>query len=174
MIAQWILVLLLVVQSPALAGGSDRVGAPPHALIFGSQYGSHGFQLCVTYKDARMDSIRGKLFTYDRDGAEKVVWKRELEYLPRRVLVSDFGPVIALNRWGSVGFEHALVVFGPSGEVLADYKLEDLLNAREIRQHHKTWDFYSATKFTRKAFSMKLTWGKEIKIDLATGRLLTD
>jgi len=150
----------------------------PAAFIFGSQNGTHGFYVRVERQGPDVDRITGRLFTYDRKGREKILWERRLDYVPRRVLVSDFGAVVALNEWARRGFEHALVVFDGSGNVIADYELEDLLGPQEIASKvrqtasNRLWDFYSAVKFTREDLCIRLEWGKEIKIDLATGKLL--
>jgi hypothetical protein len=40
--------------------------------------------------------------------------------------------VITVDTWARMGGEHCLVVYGEKGNVIADFKLEDLLTAKEI------------------------------------------
>lgn len=44
----------------------------------------------------------------------------------------DDGSVVTLNDWANVGFEHALVIYGPGGRVVADRHLEELLLPEEL------------------------------------------
>src|SRR5262245_40274494 len=77
------------------------------------------------------------------------------------------------------GLEHVVVVYGEGGRVLADYELEDLIDANEIRQHvphtvSSRWWTRDAT-FSFHELShlvITLSWGRVITIDLATGAIV--
>lgn len=69
-----------------------------------------------------------------RDAQE--LWSRELANpsAPHKVLVADAGEyVVTFDDWGRVGYGSSVVViYGPGGELVRTFGLEDLLAADEI------------------------------------------
>jgi len=69
-----------------------------------------------------------------RDAQE--LWSRELENpsAPHKVLVADSGEyVVTFDNWGKVGYgPNVVVIYGPEGELVRAFALEDLLTVDEI------------------------------------------
>src|SRR5262245_48772935 len=122
---------------PAVAIGSVSTAsadtwAPPAPRLFVSQWGTHGFKV-LPKRSLRTST--GILFTVTDDGNDLVIWSDTLVNLPHRVFVSEDGKrVVTVDTYARLGYEHSLVVYGDRGKVVADYKLEDLLNEDKIRE----------------------------------------
>ena len=145
--------------------------------IFAESSGERGFKVIAAKGEAQ---ARGVLFYVDGDGTEKVLWDKKLANIPVSVLVSSANNcVVMLDTWGSSGYDHALVVYGVKGEVVADFKLADLLSKEEIEQ--KVVQSKSSRDWLREAdkhidettgqLVIKLQWGKLITIDLKSGKV---
>jgi len=71
-----------------------------------------------------------------REGDDLRVWSAELlnPYAPHKVLVADSGEyVVTFDEWGRVGYgDNVVVIYGPGGETLWKFALEDLLTEEEI------------------------------------------
>lgn len=69
-----------------------------------------------------------------RDAQE--LWARELvnPSAPHRVLVADSGEyVVTFDEWGRVGYgPNVVVIYGPGGELVKNFALEDLLTGEDI------------------------------------------
>jgi hypothetical protein len=69
-----------------------------------------------------------------RDAQE--LWSRELvnPTAPHEVLVADSGEyVVTFDEWGRVGYgPNVVVIYGPGGELVRTFALEDLLTEKEI------------------------------------------
>jgi hypothetical protein len=155
--------------------------------------------LALQFFRVSLDKV-GTLFRKDAAGAEVVLWQAKLVNQPAGVLVSDAGSqVVTLDTYGYRGYEHALVVYGEGGRVLADYALEDLLTAEEIRDKVPTtspnrhWVACGDFSFEGSQLIARLRWhrivsepfeegpriywkelggGKLIRVDLKTGRII--
>ena len=128
-------------------------------------------------------SGEGVLFTLDTDGKEQVMWRAALVNVPHRVIVGRSGKhVVTLDSWGRFGGEHALVVYGEKGKVLADFKLEDLLTKKEIEglpnlfNSGLRWTQYA--EFEEQGTDPELVvrmkyedWSKTFRVSLNTGKL---
>jgi hypothetical protein len=80
---------------------------------------------------------RGTLFeAASREGDDRRVWSRELlnPSAPHQVLVADSGEyVVTFDEWGRVGYgPNVVVIYGPEGDVVKNFALEDLLTEEEI------------------------------------------
>ena len=80
---------------------------------------------------------RGTLYeAARREGDDAEVWSRWLEnpYAPHKVLVADSGEyVVTFDEWGGVGYgPNVVVIYGPEGELVKQFALEDLLTEEEI------------------------------------------
>ncbi len=79
---------------------------------------------------------RGTLYHLFVGGGEEEVWNRDLEnaVAPVTVLVSGDGRyVVTSDDWGGVGYgPNVVVIYGPAGELVWTFALEDLLTEGEI------------------------------------------
>jgi hypothetical protein len=115
------------------------------------------------------------------DGKETEIWSRELVNIPVRAFVADDGKhVVTFDTWAKLGYEHALVIYGEKGDVVADYGLDALLTPEETALLVETvggrrWlqDATIALHDGDSAIVVALAWGKTIRVTLATGRVET-
>jgi hypothetical protein len=183
--------LALVVSFDARA--DDIVAGPPQPKLFASVYGMYAFK---TLPDVSSVGIRagqivgnseGVFFTLDEHAKEKVIWRAKLVNIPNRAILAESGKyVITLDSWLSTGFEHCLVVYGEKGKVIADFKLEDLLTAKEIEVlpasvTHRGWsdkdiaDFEDRSRQDELVIRMKYkAWTKVIRLSLSSGRIIKE
>jgi hypothetical protein len=130
-------------------------------------------------------------FTLDERGEEKVIWRAKLVNIPLRVMLAESVKsgkkvryVITLDGWARIGQEHCLVVYGENGKVIADFKLEDLLTAKEIETlpteaSGPGWSDPSVATFEDRSrgydelvIRMKHKgWAKVLRLTLSTGKL---
>lgn len=83
---------------------------------------------------------RGTLYREVGDKAEveevATEWSRDLlnPHAPHQVLVADSGEyVVTFDEWGRVGYgDNVVVIYGPGGDVVMNFALEDLLTEEEI------------------------------------------
>jgi hypothetical protein len=120
------------------------------------------------------------LCLWESDGSiEKQRFKRRTlnQWSPVRVFVSDGGTVVTLDDWLRAGFEHAVVVYAPSGEVVRDSSLDTVLTADQLNlvpsSKSSRWWRYPGEPVRMHSDWLELTaaWGASIKIDLRTGKL---
>ena len=131
----------------------------------------------------------GVFFTLDEDGKEKVIWQAKLVNIPLRAIVAESGKyVVTLDTWGHVGYEHCLVVYGgEKGKVIADFKLEDLLTAKEIESLPASvtirgWSDKDIAEFEDRSLGydelvirMKhKDWAKVIRLSLSSGKIVKE
>jgi hypothetical protein len=164
----------LIAIAAATAALADS-WAPPRPRVFASEHGMHGFKVL---KPEFGGKAVGQFFTLDEQGKEKVLWEDKLVNTPNRVVVPDFGKhVVTVDTYGTVGYDHSLVIYGEKGKVIADLKLEDLLTKEEIGKHVKAsvssrwWSGDAEFKFEGDEFVIRLKWGKTLKVSLATGKV---
>jgi hypothetical protein len=101
------------------------------AQIFSSQNGRQGFK--VTMGGSPTTRVGGRLFTFDTDGRERLIWQSRLVNVPVGSYVADDGPtVVTIDTACRMGYEHSIVVYGANGKVVVDYRLEDFLTSDEI------------------------------------------
>ena len=74
-------------------------------------------------------------FVVAGDGALHAKWRTSLAHLPRRVYVSDYGWVVGVDDEFRAGYAHAVTIWNRNGELLADYRLEELLSEQHIAAH---------------------------------------
>jgi hypothetical protein len=147
------------------------------ARIYASDFGTQGFK--VGLNDGERAPAR--LFTFDSKGREKTVWTARLVNIPTEVYVAEHRPMVVAISSGpcSAAWEHAAVVYGSQGTVLADHRLVDLLSDQEINDRVTRtvtgwgWAGDARFRFDYKANQvvMALAWGREIRLDATTGRL---
>ena len=79
---------------------------------------------------------RGTLVHVLIGGGEEEAWSRDLEnaVAPVTVLVAADGRyVVTSDDWGGVGYgPNVVVIYGPGGELVRKFKLEDLLTGEEL------------------------------------------
>lgn len=170
-----LVVLLIGMATGWLSRALGDSWLPPRAKIYASPDGIHGFKVIPS-----QSSASATLFTLSENGEEQTAWQGALVNTPYRVFVSDTGPVVTVDTYARVGYEHALVVYDARGKVLADYQLEDLLTAKEIADHvaitagSRWWNTEARFGFSPagETFVITLAWGKVITVDLGTGKLV--
>lgn len=87
------------------------------------------------FKILPKDGLRkanGIYFELNRDGSETVLWHRELLVCPQEAMLAH-PYVITFDTFGRVTQPHAVVVYGPAGQVTVDLALSDLLSKQEIQ-----------------------------------------
>jgi hypothetical protein len=93
-------------------------------------------------------------------GRKKEVWKIKLsnDVAPVDVLVSDDGQyVVTLDNWGRAGYgDDVLVVYGPDGNLVKKYSLEELLGDQAQNVGHSVSSRW---------------WRKEARLETATHKL---
>ncbi len=130
----------------------------------------------------------GVLFTLDEDGKDKVIWRARLVNTPVRAIIAQTGKyAITLDTWAHVGYEHCLVIYGEKGKIIADFKLEDLLTAKEIASLPATvasrgWSDKGVADFEDRSLGFDELvirmnykgWAKVIRISLSSGKILKE
>lgn len=107
-----------------------------------------------------------------------------------RTLVNDAAPILAyvrndgrfvvtLDEHQRGGARHPLVIYGAQGELLRHFVLTDLLRAEDwthvkLSQRRVVWVTDARAVFDDSAnhFVIRLAWGRELRVDLKTLRLL--
>jgi hypothetical protein len=195
--------LSLVVSSEAHA---DKFPAgPPQPKLFASLYGVYALKTLPDVSSVGtqrrtegvqwpaqasqiVGSSEGVFFTLDEHAKEKVIWRAKLVNIPNRAILVESGKyVVTLDSWRSAGFDHCLVVYGEKGKVIADFKLEDLLTAKEIESlpnsvTSRSWSDKDIAEFEDRSreqdeivIRMKSRgWTKVIRLTLATGKLVKE
>jgi hypothetical protein len=113
---------------------------------------------------------------------DKEIWKGKLVNVPYKAQVEADGKhVLTFDTYANLGYDHAIVVYGEKGKVLADLKLDDFLTKDEITKHapatvsSRRW-FSEKHKFTikDKQLDVQLDWGKKFSVSLETGKVLPE
>jgi hypothetical protein len=184
--------LALVLSFDARA--DDIIAGRPQPKLFASVDAMYGFK---TLPDAASVTMRaghivgtseGVFFTLDEHAKEKVIWRAKLVNIPGRAILAESGKyVITLDSWLSSGFEHCLVVYGEKGKVIVDFKLEDLLTAKEIEGlpaivAQRGWSEKNIAEFEDRSreedqFVIRMkykSWTKVIRLSLSSGRFVKE
>lgn len=123
---------------------------------------------------------QGTLVSMSADSSETVIWGRELVNIPVQAFITNDGThVVTCDTWAKLGYEHALVIYGERGRVIADYNLEALLSADDIATkvtHTATtrrWLQDAMIAFDNNAehIVIALHWGKVLRVALSTGKV---
>ena len=171
--ARFLLALTVVVAVSTLLQADEWVTPTPR--VFGSEWGRHGFKVLNPKLGGPSEGV---LFSLDAEGKEQILWKVKLVNTPHRVLVDDNGKfVVTIDTYGSVGFAHSLVIYGDKGKVIRDFELDDLLTRDEIKTNVKHtessrwWAQKGNAEMESGNLVMRLNWGKNIRVELATGKI---
>lgn len=166
--------------TPGPVTTADECIGPPRARLYASASGSRGF--LITSAPDTPDRVKGRMFAFSQYSTkDRTVWEAPLITPPWRALVSDGDVVVTLDIWCRAGWEHSLVVYGSKGRRIADYTLEDLLTAQEIRDRvtssisSRDWTAGAVFSFEMNAplqvLKIRFPWGRLLAIDLESGRL---
>ena len=108
--------------------------------------------------------------------APQRLWERSLvnDVAPGQALVRDDGRcVVTLDEYGRGGARHAVVVYGPRGELRRHFLLSDLLSAEDWRHVQRegqelSWLRGARCRFDQAAEQLviELAWDQIIRIDL--------
>jgi hypothetical protein len=171
--------LALVLSSAVCA---DDLIAPGPRIYAQSLSGKYAIKILP-----EADKSEGVFFTLDKDGKEEVIWRTKLVNIPGPAIITENGKyVITLDTWGQLD-EHCLVVYGEKGKVIADFKLQDLLTAKEIESIPRTvtmrgWRDKDVAEFEDRSFGydqmvirMKHKgWAKVIRLSLSSGKIVKE
>ena len=183
-------ILLMLGLGLALVLSSDARAdkwPPPRPRIFAQANGKYAVKILP-------DSSEGVYFALDDRGEEEVIWRAKLVNIPVRVMLAESAKggkfvryVITLDTWARMGGEHCLVVYGEKGKVIADFKLEDLLTAKEIESlpteaSGPHWSATDITEFEDRSLQwdeliirMKHKgWAKVLRLSLSSGRIVKE
>ena len=190
---------LAVVLSP-VARADKFPAVPPQPKLFASEYGSYALKILPDVSSVgsrrRTEGVHdgvqavqivgtseGVFFALDENAKEKVIWRAKLVNIPNRAILVESGKyVITLDSWRSVGFDHCLVVYGEKGKVIADFKLEDLLTAKEMEGlsgsvTYRGWfaGFEDRSRQDELVIRMKhKDWAKVIRLSLSSGKIVKE
>ena len=151
------------------------------AQSFPSENGAISFRTRPPLLSNWSGQAQGSVVSVTADG-EAVRWTRELVNIPVRAFVTNNGAyVVTFDTWARLGYEHALVIYGEQGAVVADYNLEHLLSAQEIATSvvqtatTRPWLQGATIAFdtSQAAIVIALPWGKTIRVTLSSGTITT-
>ncbi|MCG8479702.1 MAG: hypothetical protein MI724_11440 [Spirochaetales bacterium] len=154
----------------------------PYPRAFASDDGRYWVTIVPDAASRYAETARALLFTFDADGGERIVWDRRLLNDPADVSVVHNGDavfVVTVDTWTHIGYEHAVVVYSPMGEVVADLHLNELLPEVFIRLYvphtvSSRWWRDVADIHIRYDNTLGIDFPDipvSISIDLATGRI---
>jgi hypothetical protein len=163
--------------APAMAVADSWPGSRPQ--VYASSAGTHRFKTRPPQLSTWSGKSQGTLVTVAADGRETPLWTAELVNIPVVAYVTDDGKsVVTLDTWARLGYEHALVVYGDRGTVVADYPLDALLSKDEIASsvihtmNARRWLQGATIELdTRGQLVITLQWGRIIRVALATGKI---
>jgi len=109
----------------------------------------------------------------------KLKWKAPLanDLMPYQAVVSMQGSVVTFNDYGAVGYKNAVVIYSPTGSLVARYRLNDFIPKGDIGKIETSESSRWWTKGARYYFLesprrlyVVLSWGKVVEFNLDTGR----
>ena len=173
--------LSLVLSSAACA---DDLVAPGPRIYAQSSSGKYAIKILPGTSAGKSEGV---FFTLDKNGKEDVIWRTKLVNIPGPAIITENGKyVITLDTFLHID-EHCLVVYGEKGKVIADFKLEDLLTAKEIESIPRTvtmrgWHDKGIAEIEDRSFGydelvirMKHKgWSKVIRISLSSGKIVKE
>jgi len=121
----------LILLATLLSMASANTYAPPRPLLVGLDFGNYGFKFLPRGVNPSSASAReswGELVQLQADGSLKSLWKHRLVNVPSRILISPSGHVVTLDSWAGAGSPaHAVVIYNPSGRVVADLSFSQVI-----------------------------------------------
>lgn len=112
----------LFLAALTLSGAHADTWVSPHPRLFsgGNGFVTYGFKVLPEQKSFTAPA-RGELFRLTATGETPVVWRGVLRNHPLKVYVGPQGHVITLDTYGGdQRGRHALVIYSPEGQVVAD------------------------------------------------------
>lgn len=109
------------------------------------------------------------------------VWDRILanDVAPAQVWIrNDARYVVTLDEFQVAGARHALVIYGPDGQMLRHFRLDDLLTDDDwphvqVTDEALVWLDGAECRFADDdTFDVELAWGRTLRVDLPAGRLV--
>ncbi len=121
------------------------------------------------------------LITLDATGAEREVWRSALPVFPVDAIIAGRTTpyVVLFDAWGHAGQNHSLTIYGPTGQLVKDFKLEDLLPADDIATRvavsptDRWWREGAQPSLfgaERPTLRLDFPWGRTLVVDLVSGR----
>jgi hypothetical protein len=169
-----------------LLGAAPTAAAGPESKrpLREAESGNGRFRLEVDAgRPGRADRVcKGTLTERSADGRSVKRWERPLvnDAAPVKALVRDDGRfVVTLDEFRRGGARNALVIYGERGQLLRHFLLTDLLGKsdwRNVRASKRSVEWLEGSRCSFVAepeqFLIELKWGREIRIDLKTLRLV--
>jgi hypothetical protein len=150
--------------------------------VYLSAHGTQSFRTRPPQLSTWSGKSQGSLVSRAPDGTETTMWTRELVNIPVSAFVTEDGKhVVTFDTWAKLGYEHALVIYGDRGLVIADYDLDALLSKDELASSvvhtmsARRWLQGATIAFdrTEQHIVIMLQWGRIIRVALATGTIDT-
>ena len=102
-------------------------------MVFGSANGAYAFKTRPPQLATWSGKSQGTLFGRPRRHRDRDVDPGAGEHSRDAFVADDGKHVVTFDTWARLGYEHALVIYGEQGAVVADYDLDALLSARRNR-----------------------------------------
>ena len=153
----------------------------PSPQVYKSSNGQHVLRT-EPNKENVFGAATGTRTSKREDGADATAWKIKLVNTPYKAFVSDDGKhVVTIDTYANLGFKHSLVIYDAKGKVVADHELENLFTKDEIAKNVKRtessrwWARDAAFRFDAKGqhFVVMMKWGKEVRVSLSSGKIVT-
>ena len=99
------------------------------------------------------------------------------QWSPVSFYVGDDGSLVTFDDWLRAGYDHAVVVYSPSGDVVRDSILDDVLRPDELKKVERSvssrrWVYLAEPVRTSESRLILTTiWGAAFTIDLKTGAI---
>lgn len=172
----WGLLAFALISPPSILQADDW--ASPQTRMFTSEGGRYA---CKVVPQS-FQSAEGRMVRFAEDGEDQTVWRKPLVNVPMRAFLPPRRThLVTVDTYANLGYEHSLVLYDAKGKVVADYKLEQLLEKNEIRQHvpqsvsSRWWAEQAKFRFEmepqNERFVIELPWGKTLSMKLANGEL---
>src|SRR5215469_2029097 len=109
----------------------------------------------------------------------KLKWKAPLanDLMPYQAVVSMQGSVVTFNDYGAVGYKNAVVIYSPTGSLVARYQLNDFIpegdtGKIETSESSRWWTKGAKYYFLESPgrLFVVLSWGRVVEFNLDTGR----
>ena len=154
----------------------------PSERVFASRGGLRYLSV-LSQRSGYAETARCRIASYfllDPKG-RKVVGEWQLDFVPSRALISDWGNVV-LIRGVICGHatECAITILDPDGTILRKYALAELITPDEIAQNtwrtHRGlhWDTRATELFEPHRLTLILGWGRRIAFDLESGEIIEE
>jgi hypothetical protein len=183
-------VFCTIIASYSIAGTTARTDSWIAARAFVSSSTAGNTYTRVVPLDKGYGRARITMYEVEgRTGKDKKVWTVVTEHAPRPVLVSANREAVAVFGGPNRAKDGVITLtfFSQKGKLLASYYLHDLLTPEETRDHTfetmsiVDWNVGAKYRFEEDSrgfvdttLVLDFSWGKSLRFDMRTGRLMKD